>query len=74
MGQDYFNKTEDQLEVNTLLALISSRKWNFSSSFNLKTQNAPQGITLLKQMEVLNGLKPLVFLSCLHAFGIGIFL
>ena len=41
MGQDYFNKTEDQLEINTLLALISSRKWNFSSSFNLKTQNAP---------------------------------
>lgn len=41
MGQDYFNKTEDQLEVNTLLALKSSRKWNFSSSFNLKTQNAP---------------------------------
>ena len=41
MGQDYFNKTEDQLEVNTLLALKSSRKWNFSTSFNLKTQNAP---------------------------------
>lgn len=41
MGQDYFNKTEDQLEINTLLALKSSRRWNFSSSFNLKTQNAP---------------------------------
>lgn len=41
MGQDYFNKTEDQLEVNTLLALKSNRKWNFSTSFNLKTQNAP---------------------------------
>lgn len=41
MGQDYFNKTEDQLEVNTLFALKSSRKWNFSTSFNLKTQNAP---------------------------------
>ena len=41
MGQDYYNKTEDQLEVNTLLALKSSRKWNFSTSFNLKTQNAP---------------------------------
>lgn len=41
MGQDYFNKTEDQLEINTLLAIKSSRKWNFSSSFNLKTQNAP---------------------------------
>ena len=41
MGQDHFNKTEDQLEVNTLLALKSSRKWNFSTSFNLKTQNAP---------------------------------
>lgn len=41
MGQDYFNKTEDQLEINTLLALKNSRKWNFSSSFNLKTQNAP---------------------------------
>ena len=41
MGQDYFNKTEDQLEINTLLALKSSRRWNFSSSLNLKTQNAP---------------------------------
>ena len=41
MGQDYFNKTEDQLEINTLLKLKSSRRWNFSSSFNLKTQNAP---------------------------------
>jgi hypothetical protein len=41
MGQDYFSKTEDQLEINTLLALKSSRRWNFSSSFNLKTQNAP---------------------------------
>ena len=41
MGQDYFNKTEDQLEINTLLNLKSSRRWNFSSSFNLKTQNAP---------------------------------
>ena len=40
MGQDYFNKTEDQLEINTLLKLKSSRRWNFSS-FNLKTQNAP---------------------------------
>ena len=41
MGEDYYNKTEDQLEINTLLALKSSRKWNFSTSFNLKTQNAP---------------------------------
>ena len=41
MDQDYFNKTEDQLEINTLLSLKSSRRWNFSSSFNLKTQNAP---------------------------------
>ena len=39
-GEGFLNKTEDQLEINTLLRLKSSRAWNFSSSFNLKTQNA----------------------------------
>lgn len=44
MGDDYFNKTEDQLEINTILLRKSERAINFSSSFNLKTQNAPGNI------------------------------
>lgn len=43
-GNDYLNKTEDQLEINTILLRKSERAINFSSSFNLKTQNAPGNI------------------------------
>ena len=34
-------KTEDQLEINAILQRKTENAWNFSSSFNLKTQNAP---------------------------------
>ena len=61
MGDDYFNKTEDQLEINTILLRKSERDINFSSSFNLKTQNAP-GNNFIEQegdIERANTLAPI---------------
>ena len=40
-GNNEWVKTEDQLEINAILQRKTENAWNFSSSFNLKTQNAP---------------------------------
>ena len=40
-GNNEWIKTEDQLEINAILLRKTEEAWNFSSSFNLKTQNAP---------------------------------
>ena len=40
-GIDHLVKTEDQLMINAILNRKTENAWNFSSSFNLKTQNAP---------------------------------
>lgn len=40
-GIDHLVKTEDQLTINAILNRKTENAWNFSSSFNLKTQNAP---------------------------------
>lgn len=43
-GNEYLSKTEDQLEFNSLLERKSVRTWNFATSFNIKTQNAPGNV------------------------------
>lgn len=53
-GNTELVKTEDQLEIDVILQRKTDDAWSFSSSFNLKTQNAPaylyveEGNTLVK--------------------------
>ena len=61
-GVDYLNKTEDQLEINTLFELKSIRAWNFSTSFNLKTQNT-SGNNYVEQDGALERVKTSGFFS-----------
>ena len=61
-GNDYLNKTEDQLELNTILLRKSERSINFSSSFNLKTQNAPGNI-FVEQNGSIEKIKTSAFFS-----------
>lgn len=72
MGDDYFNKTEDQLEINTILLRKSERDINFSSSFNLKTQNAP-GNNFIEQEGDIERVKTSGFFSPAYMrLGVGI--
>ena len=72
MGDDYFNKTEDQLEINTILLRKSERAINFSSSFNLKTQNAP-GNNFIEQEGDIERVKTSGFFSPAYMrLGVGI--
>lgn len=59
---EYLNKTEDQLEITTLLERIGKGALHFSTSFNLKTQNAP-GYVLVAQNEALEKIKMSAFFS-----------
>ena len=59
---DALNKTEDQLEINSILQRKTKRKWSLSSSFNLKTQNAP-GIQLVEQAGSISRVKTSAFFS-----------
>ena len=71
-GDDYFNKTEDQLEINTILLRKSERAINFSSSFNLKTQNAP-GNNFIEQEGDIERVKTSGFFSPAYMrLGVGI--
>lgn len=70
-GVDYLNKTEDQLEINTIFELKSIRAWNFSTSFNLKTQNA-SGNNYVEQDGALERVKTSGFFSPAYMrLGIG---
>ncbi|MEN8851809.1 MAG: DUF3078 domain-containing protein [Candidatus Arcticimaribacter sp.] len=72
MGDDYFNKTEDQLEINTILLRKRERAINFSSSFNLKTQNAP-GNNFIEQEGDIERVKTSGFFSPAYMrLGVGI--
>ena len=72
MGDDYFNKTEDQLEINTILLRKNERAINFSSSFNLKTQNAP-GNNFIEQEGDIERVKTSGFFSPAYMrLGVGI--
>lgn len=59
---EYFNKTEDQLEITTRLERKGKKGVQFSSSFNLKTQHAP-GYVLIENNEVLEKTKTSAFFS-----------
>ena len=61
-GSEFLNKTEDQLEITTLLERKGEGALHFSSSFNLKTQNAP-GYVLVAQNEALEKIKTSAFFS-----------
>lgn len=39
--KNFFRKTEDRIELNSILQRKSKRRWSFSSTFNLKTQHTP---------------------------------
>jgi len=68
---EYLNKTEDQLEITTLLERIGKGALHFSTSFNLKTQNAP-GYVLVAQNEALEKIKmSTFFFASLYAFRSG---
>lgn len=70
-GNDHLNKTEDQLEFNTLVQLKSKRSLNFSSSFNLKTQNVPGNI-FVEENGTLEKIKTSGFFSPAYMrFGVG---
>lgn len=56
------NKTEDQLELNTVLQRRTKKGWGFSSSFNLKTQNAP-GYSFVEENQATERVKTSAFFS-----------
>lgn len=71
-GEAHTQKTEDQLEINTIVERKTNSLWNFSSTFNLKTQNAP-GYTLTEIDESIERQKTSGFFSPVYLrLGIGI--
>lgn len=71
-GETHVQKTEDQLEINTIVERKTSSLWNFSSTFNLKTQNAP-GYALVELDESIQRQKTTGFFSPAYLrLGMGI--
>lgn len=71
-GNVFWNKTEDQLELNALFQLKRKRALNFSSSFNLKTQNVPGNI-LIEENGGLQKIQTSGFFSPAYMrFGVGV--
>ena len=65
-------KTEDQLEINTIVERRTARLWNFSFSFNLKTQNTP-GYSFVEQNDMIIRRKTTSFFSPAYLrLGIGL--
>lgn len=65
-------KTEDQLEINAIVERKTSSRWNFSSTFNLKTQNAP-GYAMVELNDTIERQRTSSFFSPAYLrLGIGI--
>lgn len=61
-GESMLSKTEDQLELGIILQRKTENLWNFSSSFNIKTQNAP-GYTSVETENSIERMKTTQFFS-----------
>ena len=65
-------KTEDQLEINAIVERKTSSRWNFSSTFNLKTQNA-SGYAMVELNDTIERQRTTRFFSPAYLrLGIGI--
>lgn len=71
-GNNEWIKTEDQLEINAILQRKTENAWNFSSSFNLKTQNAPAFIYAETENAIVKTKSSSFFSPAYLRLGIGI--
>lgn len=72
MQEDFSQKTEDRLELNLLVNRKTKSLLRFSSTFNLKTQNAPAYV-LTEDNDALNRVKTSGFFSPAYIrYGLGI--
>lgn len=71
-GESILSKTEDQLEYGIIAQRKTTNLWNLSTSFNLKTQNAP-GYTLVEQNNAVERIKTTQFFSPVYfRLGVGV--
>lgn len=71
-GNSDLVKTEDQLEIDAILQRKTKSAWNFSSSFNLKTQNAPAFLYVQEGNEIVKTKTSAFFSPAYMRLGIGI--
>lgn len=69
-GESILSKTEDQLIFGIIAQRKTTNLWNLSTSFNLKTQNAP-GFTLVEEGNSVEQIKTTQFFSPVY-FRLGI--